>query len=173
MAHSARVAVVNVGSPKARGDGWWTVTVWPGHLSELAAALNPEFGFVVLEDHVAVGSDWRTVPVPVNESDKGFVNDVAARFVRMDLLMTPEQFRRDASKLQDASDGGAFIWQTSRRPPVSFRLSDKGGHARTAAVQRLGIRLIIDLPHDGEVAVVAAASEAEARAAATRIDAGI
>lgn len=163
------VADVNVGSPEARGDGWWTVAVWPGHLSSLTAAVNPELGFVVLEDHAAVGWAWRTIRIPVNESETGFVSDVAVRHVRMDLLMTPDQFRRDASKFEDASDGGALIWQTSRKPPVSFRLSDKEGDARAAAVQGLGIRLIIDLPHDGEVAVIAAASEAEAHAAATRL----
>jgi len=162
---------VDVGSPEARGDGWWTLTVWPGHLSSLAAALNPELRFVVLEDHAAVGWDWRTMRVPVNESETGFVNDVAVRLIRMDLLMTPDQFRRDASKLQDATDGGALLWQTRRQPPANARLSDKAGPARAAAIQGLGIGLIIDLPHDGELAVIAAASEAEARAAVARLGA--
>jgi hypothetical protein len=160
---------VNVGTPEARGDGWWTVTVWPGRLSSLAAALDPEVDVVVVEDHAAVGWAWRTLGVPVNELEAGFVDDVAVRLVRMDLLMTLEQFRRDASKLQAAGDGGALIWQTSRRPPATFRLSEKNGHARAVAVQDLDIRLIIDLPHDGEVAVIAAASELEASAAAARL----
>ncbi|WP_234659983.1 hypothetical protein [Agromyces marinus] len=163
---------MNVGSPEARGDGWWTVAVWPGHLSSLAAALNPGLEFVILEDHAAVGWDWRSVRVPVNESETGFVEDVAVRFVRMDLLMTPDQFRRHALKLQSGSDGGALIWQLSRKPPVNFRLSDKEGDARAAAIRGLDIRLIIDLPHDGEVAVISAAAEVEARAVVTRLAAG-
>lgn len=161
---------MNVGSPEARGDGWFSLAVWPGHLSELAVALNPELGFVVLEDHAAVGATWRSMSVPLNESETGFVTDVAVRLVRMDLLMTTDQFRRDASKLQIANDGGALIWQTSRKPPPSFRLSEKDGQARAAAVHNLDIRLIIDLPHDGEVAVIAAPSEAEARAAGARLE---
>ena len=169
---ATKVAGVNIGSPEARSDGWWTMAVWPGHLTSLAAALNPELGFVVLEDHAAVGWVWSVVPVPVNQSDSGLVDHAAVRLLRMDLLMTPHQFQREASKLQDAGNGGALIWQASRQPPASFRLSDKDDHARAAAVQGLDIRLIIDLPHDGEVAVIAAASEAEARAAAARLHVG-
>ena len=163
---------MNVGNVEARGDGWWTLAVWPADLNSLALALDPLCQFVVLEDHAAVGRKWRAVRVPLNESESGSVDDVQVRLVRMDLLMTPEQFRRDALKLQESSGGGgALIWQTTRKPPAGFRLSEKEGAARAAAVRGLDVRLIIDLPHDGELAVIAAASEQEARAAATRLGA--
>ncbi len=151
-------------------DGRWTFSVWPAHLGSLAAALDPSLEFVVVEDHVAIGGSWRSALVQLDDSGAALLDGAAVRLLRMDLLVTPEQFQQVALTLQTAGDGGVFLWQSGRRPPDAFRLSDKEGPARAAAIRALDIRLVIELPHDGEVAVIAAASEQEARAAAARLE---
>ncbi|GEM_PF-2798661 len=154
------LSVVEITKPQQGDSGLWTVGAWPAHLSEIARAVDPGLDFVVLEDHCATDWQWRTLEVPLSDHADSPASRWTVRLLQFDLLLTPAQLTQAAPELQTASDGGATIWQSSRRPPDGFALRHKHGTARAAAMRGLDIRLVIDVPHDGEVALLTAPTEA-------------
>lgn len=149
-----------MGELRQSDDGLWSVGAWPAHLSEIARAVDPGLEFVVVEDHCVVDWRWRTLEAPLSDHSHPPVSRWTVRRMSLDLLLTPAQLRDAARELQTATDGGALVWQSSRRPPDGFALRAKQGPARAAAIRGLDIRLVIDVPHDGEVAVLTAPTEA-------------
>ncbi|MCC2322261.1 hypothetical protein [Cellulomonas xiejunii] len=148
------------GAPQQGDHGLWTAGAWPAHLSDIVRATDPGLEFVVVEDHCAADWRWTPLAVPLSEHSDAPASRWTVRRMSFDLLLTPVQLRDAAPELQTATDGGALIWQSSRRPPDTFALRDKHGSARAAAMRGLDIRLVIDVPHDGEVAVLTAPTEA-------------
>lgn len=153
-------SVDTIGELRQGDDGLWTAGAWPAHLSEITRAVDPGLDFVVVEDHCAVDWRWQTLEVPLSDQPGSTAHHWTVRRMSLDLLLTPAQLTDAAPELQTATDGGALVWQSSRRPPGAFALRDKHGPARAAAMRGLDIRLVIDVPHDGEVAVLTAPTEA-------------
>lgn len=157
------------GEVRQDDDGIWSVGVWPAHLSEVARAVDPAVGVVVVEGHGVVGWGWRTLATPLSAALPSSARPWTVRRMSLDLLLTPAQLVEVAPELQAATDGGALVWQSTRRPPDGFALGSKDGHGRAAAMRGLDIRLVIDVPHDGEVAVLLSPTEALLRAALERL----
>lgn len=61
----------------------------------------------------------------------------------------PEPPRSDAGPEFDKGDSGWPTRSSSHPPPPNLMLSDKKDRARAAAMRRIGVMLLIDLPHRG------------------------
>ncbi|MGI4896386.1 MAG: hypothetical protein ACRYF3_14865 [Janthinobacterium lividum] len=145
----------NLGEVTQHEMGWSSVPIWYGHLTELTAAMDPDVAFVVVEGHLALGiNEWQPSALPLSRRSSQRQHTWMTRRVSFDLLMTPLELTGAAEELRSATDGGALLWQAGRRPPAAFFLDSKHGAALAAAMRGLDIRLIIDLPHDGETALM-------------------
>ncbi|MBM7520463.1 hypothetical protein [Nocardioides nitrophenolicus] len=149
---------MDLSEPYQQADGLWCVSVNPGHADELLGALDPEFPFVLIETWDG-DSDWHEAVVSVGP------NDVARpRLVRhhsFDLLVTPVEARGVGVHLraQGLAGGGLGCFQFRERPAPAFRVPASLA-GRRSALEGQKVEIAIELPHDGEVAVVASPSRA-------------
>jgi hypothetical protein len=145
----------NLGEITVRTDGSASVPIWSGRLSELATVMDPQIPFVVVEGHLALGmTQWSTAAVPLSSRSAERPRTWRARRLSFDLLLTPAELIETAEELGDAVHGGALLWQAGRCPPPTFSLEEKTGQARSTAAHGLDIRLVLDLPHAGETALL-------------------
>ena len=148
---------VGIGQPETDAAGIWSFAVFPGHADELMAALDPALKAVVFEDASDGIAGWHDAAVRLG-GEPPTTHQV--RGLAFDLLLTPSQAQEVGGLLRRSAASGVFCWQAATLPrDRHFRLSDKRNRGMRGAMVGLGISLAIDLPHDGEVAVVATVSE--------------
>ena len=139
-------------------NGLWWSSVWPGRADVLLAALNPDSAYVLIETWDGK-RDWHEAVVSV-----GVGEEPRTRVVRhhgFDVLVSPQEATAIGRHLhaQGLVGGGFICYQFRQRPRASFRLPDYP-QGRADAMRGQGVELAIDLPHDGEVAVVNSPSKA-------------
>jgi hypothetical protein len=132
--------------------GLWRVAVTAGQADLLLAALDPDLPFVVIETWDG-DPGWHEATVRV-----GATGELRTRTVRrnsFDLLLSPKEAVEIGQylRVQGVSGGGLTCYQFRARPRSDFRLPAQP-KARSDAMRGLGVELLIDLPHHGEVAVV-------------------
>lgn len=147
---------MDLSEPSRQGDGLWCISIHPGHADELLAALDPELPFVLIETWDGL-ADWHEAVVSVGPDD-----EARPRLVRrhsFDLLVSPGEAYEVGVHLraQGLAGGGFGCFQFRERPTSEFRLP-ASPEGRRSAMQRQGVQIAIDLPHDGEVAVVSSLS---------------
>jgi hypothetical protein len=148
----------------------WSFAVFLGHADELMAALNPVLDVVVVEDASGGGPGWYDAQVALGGEP---TTTHRVRGVTFDLLVTPSRALEVGPSLRTSGSGQLFCWQAARLPgDKHFRLSTKRASGMRSAMAGLGIELVIDLPHDAEVAVLSAQEESVALAAARRLRTG-
>ncbi|MFF2554595.1 hypothetical protein ACFVUS_26580 [Nocardia sp. NPDC058058] len=76
------------------------------------------------------------------------------RRIRFDLRMTPQEAIQAGPELDNSDQGWLYAWQAPTEPPQDLVLSHKEGRSRTAALEGVGVSLLIDLPHRNETAVL-------------------
>jgi hypothetical protein len=156
------------GSPEVRPDGSWAVGIHYAGASELVRDFDPDQPFVVVEGHAPIGAGWHALPMPLTSSPAP-ARTRTGRRVRFDLLISPQE-AIDAGPEFDQSDSGwLYAWQTPIPPPPNLTLSDKNDRARAAAMRRIGVMLLIDLPHRAETAVLWSPDHAILEAALDRL----
>ena len=149
-------AAVELAEMRQGDKGMWQTTVWPGRADVLLSALDPDWPFVLIETGDG-NSDWHEATVSVGPQDRPRLRLV--RHHRFDLLVTPAEAIEIGRHLhaQGVGGGGLGCYQFRQRPRATFRLPDYSRprpRARADAMRGQGVDLAIDLPHDGEVAVV-------------------
>ncbi len=148
---------VDATEPRRQGNGLWCTVVHPGHADILLGALDPHAPFVVIESMSGI-HDWHEAIVSIGTRD-----EPQPRLVRrhtFDLLVDPSDAAQIGVHLrhQGLAGGGFMCHQFRQRQPATFKLPNSPS-ARADAVRGQGVELTIDLPHDGEVAVVSALSQ--------------
>lgn len=142
-----------VDSPlKATGEGW-SVAVHHARASELVRAFDPDLPYVVIEGHSPVRPGWHALPVPLT-GEPISLRTRTVRNVRFDMRVSPQDAIDAGAELDNSDQGWLYAWQVPTEPPANLMLSQKQGHARTAALRAAGVALFIDLPHSGETAVL-------------------
>jgi hypothetical protein len=154
------VGVLDESSP-----GLWSVGVFPGHADELLGALDPTVPFVLIE----CGNPrrgWHDALVTIGPESSPVSRRV--RNVSFDVLTTPAEASGLGPLLRADHDGRLRAIQLTRQPSAHFRLPmvDRG---LARAMRGLGVHLIIDLPHDGEIANIRATQASVLRAFTGRI----
>jgi hypothetical protein len=76
------------------------------------------------------------------------------RRIRFDICMSPHEAIEAGPELDEGDQGWLYAWQVPREPPQHSVLSHKEGRSRRAAMDGIGVALLIDLPHRGETAVL-------------------
>lgn len=145
-------AAMELGELDQRDGGLWRVTAWPGRADVLLGALDPGWPFVLIETWDG-NSGWHEATVSVGAHDEPRLRLV--RRHRFDLLVTPSEAIGIGRHLhaQGPAGGGLRCYQFRRRPGAAFRLPDDP-RGRAGAMRGQGAVLAIDLPHDGEIALV-------------------
>jgi len=145
--------------------------VAPGSVPTLAQLLDPEAPLVYLElfrplSGMYPGDVWTDVSLPLSHS---LPNELLrARSISFDVLLPTPRFLALAPALKKY---GLYCAQVEHAPPSGLRL-DQLDHpaARKNWYRKAGFILSFDLPHEGEVAQVAACSSAVRTAALDRLD---
>jgi len=145
---------MDLGEVSLNEGGSWRGSVYPARAAHLLAALDPTAGFVVIETYDGVNG-WHESIVSVSPDE-----EPRRRLVRhhsFELLVDPVEAAEIGRHLS-ASGRGFMAYQFRDRPPAQFDLPEhpKG---RAEAMRGQGVVLAIDLPHDGELAVVASPSK--------------
>jgi hypothetical protein len=119
----------------------------------LLSALDPDWPFVLIETRDG-NSDWHEATVSVGPQDQPRLRLV--RHHRFDLLVTPAEAIEIGRHLHAQGVGGGRLgcYQFRQRPRATFRLPDYSRPRADAMRRGQRVDLAIDLPHDGEVAVV-------------------
>jgi hypothetical protein len=146
-------AVVDVSEPFLNDDRLWQAAVYPGYADVLLRTLDPLMPYVLIETWDGK-SEWHEATVSVGPDDEP--RSRLVRRHRFDLLVSPAEAVEIGVHLSaEARDGwgGLGCFQFRRRPRSTFHLPDSP-RSRADAMRGQGVELEIDLPHDGEVAVV-------------------
>jgi hypothetical protein len=148
---------MELGEVHQRDDGLWRVAVWPGRADVLLGPLDSDWPFVLIETWDG-NPGWHEATVSVGAHDEPRLRLV--RHHRFDLLVTPAEAIEIGRHLhaQGPAGGGLVCYQFRERPRAGFRLPDDP-RGRADAMRGQGVDLAIDLPHDGEVAVVCSPNE--------------
>lgn len=147
--------------------GIWRGSVVGAHADQLLASLDRSAPFVLIETWDGY-LDWHEAVVSVGSDDGPRPRTV--RRHTFDLLVTPTEAVEIGRQLrgQGVAGGGLVCYQFRSRPHADFRLPDQG-RRRADAMRGLGVELMIDLPHDGEVAVVSSPDKAVLEGYAARL----
>lgn len=145
----------------------WCAPVHPGHADVLLAALHPDHPFVLIETWDGIG-DWHKATVRIGADD-----EPRPRLVRkhsFDLLVSPAEAAEIGSLLraQGMSGGGFRCHQFQRHPKATFHVPDSL-QASAGAQRGQGVELSIELPHDGEPALVSSPNRANLDAFLARL----
>lgn len=156
-----------VSVPSQADDGLWCVAVHPGHADLLLAALDAAMSFVLIESWDGI-SDWHEAVVRIGADAEPRLRVV--RRLSFDLLVAPSEAAEIGGQLRElgVAGGGLLCHQFRQRPHANFHMPDSG-KARADAARGQGVELTIDLPHDGEVAVVSSPSEDNLKAYVRRL----
>lgn len=148
-------------------DQLWSVTASPGRADRLLHALDPDLPWVLIETWDGQ-ADWHEAMVSVGVHEEPRVRLV--RHHSFDLLTTPAEAREIGAHLhaQGILGGGLVAFQFRSKPRPTFRLPDYA-QGQADAMRGHGVELVINLPHDGEVAVVTSLHESAAAAYAERL----
>ena len=151
-------AVVELGEVQQDKNGLWWSSVWPGRADVLLAALDPDCAYALIETWDG-DRDWHEAVVSVGVGEEPRTRVV--RHHRFDVLVSPKEATAIGRHLhaQGLAGGGFGCYQFRHRPRASFRLPDDP-QGRADAMRGQGVELAIDLPHNGEVAVVRSPSKA-------------
>ncbi|NJC69602.1 hypothetical protein HC031_07695 [Planosporangium thailandense] len=159
-----------MGDVSETADGLYAVSIWPASAAMLAQAPDPAAGPVVVEGYLAAGSGWTKLRLPFFGIPGDELQQLTVRRMSLDLLLSPSEFAQLAPRLEGTRVAGLEFWQTYRdQVPQHASLSDKQGKARRAAFIGLDVAIAVQLPHDGEVAVLAAPTAVRVQAALKRI----
>jgi hypothetical protein len=149
--------LVEISQPYQNDDRLWCASAYPGHADLLLGGLDPAFPFVLIETWDDQ-SDWHEAIVSVGLDEQPRRRIV--RHHRFDVLVTPAEAIEIGAHLhaQGLKGGGLGCFQFRQRPRATFRLPE-WSEGRANAMRGQGVELAIDLPHDGEVAVVYSPTE--------------
>lgn len=130
--------------------GAWHFSAYPGRADLLLAALDPTAAYVLIETYDGVHG-WHEAFVSISPTEPPKRRLV--RRLAFELLVDPTEAAEIGSHLHETGRG-FMMYQFRQQPRADFHLPDcpKG---RADAMRGHGVELSIDLPHDGEVAVVA------------------
>ncbi|MFF0614088.1 hypothetical protein ACFYUD_36025 [Nocardia tengchongensis] len=144
---------MHVDSPSELPDGSWSVAVHGARPSELVRAFDPALPYVVIEGHSPAQPGWHRLPIAL--TDKGeSIRTRTVRRIRFDICVSPREAIEAGPELDNSDQGWLYAWQVPTEPPEYLVLSDKEGRSRRAAMDGIGVTLLIDLPHRGETAIV-------------------
>ena len=145
--------------------GLWRLGVGVGHADELLAAVDPQAAYVVVECGNP-GRGWHDAPVRIGDEAAPQVRRV--RGLHFDLLVAGAELTALGSLMRREHDGSLTCYQFEEEPKADFRLPDREP-ARTHAMRGQGVLLHVQLPHDGESAVVSSPEESVLEAFAARL----
>ncbi len=140
---------MELGEVSLNAGGSWRCTVYPGRADLMLAALDPTAGFVLIETYDG-GDGWHEAVVSVSPDETSRPRLV--RHNRFELLVDPIEAAEIGRHLH-ASGRGFMSYQFRERPRADFYLP-KYPQGRADAMRGQGVELAIDLPHDGDLAVV-------------------
>lgn len=144
---------MHIDSPAEPPDGGWSVAVHGARPSELVRALDPELRYVVIEGHSPVTTGWHRLPMALTDKNES-VRTRMVRRIRFDICMSPQEAIQAGPELDDSGQGWLYAWQVPTEPPRDLVLSHKEGRSRRAAMEGIGVTLLIDLPHRAETAIL-------------------
>ena len=155
--------MVEIGEVGQNEGGSWRSSIYPGRADLLLQALDPTAEFVLIETSDGE-PDWHEAVVSVSPTEAP-----RPRLVRrhsFDLLVTPEEAAEIGDHLHESGRG--FLCFQFRRRPTDFDLPDYP-RGRADAMRGQGVELSIDLPHDGDLAVVVSPSRPSVEAFLRRL----
>lgn len=163
----ATVADMEISEPYYNDDRLWCASVFPGRADLLLEGLDPAFPFVLIETWDGQ-RDWHEATVSVGRDEAPRRRIV--RYHRFDVLVSPAEAVEIGAHLhaQGLSGGGLGCFQFRERPRATFRLPE-WSKGRADAMRGQRVELSIDLPHDGEVAVVCSPTESNLLAYVRRL----
>ena len=138
---------------QSRG-GVWSSGLNPGRADLLLAALPDDGPFVMLTcGNPKLG--WHIAPVSIDDEPP---SPRRVRGLSFELLVSTKEAREIGPLVRSSHDGSLDCYVLTREPPESFRPTVQSlQHASFWAA--MGLSLAVRLPHEGEVAWVAAARE--------------
>ncbi|MFB7719447.1 hypothetical protein [Nocardia sp. NPDC056100] len=134
-------------------DGGWSVAVHGARPSELVRAFDPALLYVVIEGHSPARPGWHRLPIALSGNGES-IRPRTVRGIRFDLCVSPREAIEAGPELDESDQGRLYAWQVPTEPPDYLVLSDKEGRSRRAAMDGIGVALLIDLPHRRETAIV-------------------
>src|SRR5690348_1723121 len=146
-----------MGSRNVTEEGLATALVGPATLTELASALEPSAGHVLLSGHSPLtGTGWIEARVPLTSDEALQPNPLRVSRLRFDALFTTDGFLGVVERLDDV---GGLVRQFAKLPGDDLNLDDPRAAVRMARYRAFGLRIGFDLPHARESALIFALDE--------------
>jgi hypothetical protein len=148
-------------------EGLATALVGPATLSELAAALEPSGGHVMLSGHSPLGgAGWIEAMVPLTP-DQALQPDVLrVSRLQFDALLATGQFLDAAERLRHV---GGLVRQFAKPPRHDVSFDDRRAAVRMSRYRAFDLRVGFDLPHARESALIFSVEEATLSTALSRL----
>lgn len=137
--------------------------------------VDPEVPWVLIERHWPVSYGFHEMRLPLSPLSLEQPLRVRARGVEMDLLFRTSEFLEVVDEFEAAADGGLLLAQLDAEPKNHVRLFDKLNdstmtrQSSTEMKRGLGVRLLLDVPHSGEVSVISGLDPSDVRHAWERV----
>ena len=148
-------------------EGLATALVGPATLTELASALEPSAGHVLLSGHRPLaGAGWIEARVPLTSDQALRPNLLRVSRLQFDALLTTDEFLGVVERLDGV---GGLVRQFAKLPSDDVNLDDPRATVRMARYRAFGLRVGFDLPHARESALIFAIDEETLSMALSRL----